>query len=185
VSSTPSAPPRIPPGRSIGDVGLFAWAFGHIAGRTTQTNPPNLFMTLGRHPGLFRGWLWFAGRLMPGGKLPRRDTEIVIIRVAHLRDCAYELTHHERMGAKAGLSRDEIERIKAGPSADGWSESDRTLLEAVDELHSTGNLTDPTWEALRTHYDDRRLIEFVFLAGHYEMLATALNTLRIEPDVHR
>ena len=174
--------PRIAPGRGPGDVGLFAYGFSKIAGVVSRTNPPNLFMTLGRHPKLFRGWLRFAGRLMPGGKLPRRETEIVIIRVAYLSGCDYELHHHERLGKRAGLSLEEIERIKAGPAAEGWAPRERTLLEAVEELHTSRDITDATWLALRQYYDDKRLIELVFLVGHYEMLATALLTLRVEPD---
>ena len=41
---------------------------------------------------------------MPGGKLPRADTELVILRVAHLTECDYEWDHHERIGRRAGLS---------------------------------------------------------------------------------
>jgi AhpD family alkylhydroperoxidase len=176
--------PRIAPGGRR-DVGLFTWCFGQIAGRVARTEPPNLFMTLGRHRGLFRGWLWFAGRLMPGGKLPRRDTELVILRVAHLRRCAYEFEHHVRLGKRAGVGRDDVQRVIAGPEADGWPVRERALLTAVDELHRHGDLSDATWEALRQHLDERRLIEFVFLAGHYEMLATAINALRIQPDARR
>ena len=176
--------PRIAPG-TRSDVGLFTWGFGQIAGRVAKTQPPNLFMTLGRHRGLFRGWLWFAGRLMPGGKLPRRDTEMVILRVAHLRDCRYEFDHHVELGRRAGLDRTAVDRIVEGPSAEGWSPRERALLTAVDELHDDGDLRDETWQQLRTHLDERRLIELLFLAGHYEMLATVINTLRIQPDAPR
>jgi AhpD family alkylhydroperoxidase len=176
--------PRIAPGGRR-EVGLFTWGFGQIAGRVAKTGPPNLFLTLGRHRGLFHGWLLFAGRLMPGGKLPRRDTELVILRVAHLRQCAYEFDHHVRLGKRAGIGRDDVRRIIEGPGADGWPPRDRALLTAVDEMHDSGDLTDETWAELTRHLDDRRLIELVLLAGHYEMLATAINTLRIQPDAHR
>ena len=176
--------PRIAPGGRR-DVGVATWAFGTIAGRVARTEPPNLFMTLGRHRGLFRGWLWFAGRLMPGGKLPRRETELVILRVAHLRDCRYEHDHHVRLGRRAGLSDGEIERVAAGPGADGWSPREQAILTAVDELDATSDISDATWERLRAHLDDRRLIELVLLVGHYEMLATAIGALRIQPDVPR
>ena len=43
-------------------------------------------------------------------------------------------------------------------------------------------MSDPTWESLRGLLGERELIELVFLVGHYEMLATALHTLRVEPD---
>jgi AhpD family alkylhydroperoxidase len=142
-------------------------------------HPPHLFTTLGRHPSVFRGWLFFAGRLMPGGKLPRQDTELVILRVAHLRSCAYEWEHHVRLGRRAGV---DPERVAAGPSDPAWSPRERALLEAVDELHATGDLTDTSWTTLREHLDERLTIELLMLAGHYEMLATFLNTLRIAPD---
>jgi AhpD family alkylhydroperoxidase len=176
-----STAPRIAPG-SRRDVGPFASAVAGIAGRVAGTGPPNLFLTLGRHRGLFRGWLWFAGRLMPGGKLPRRDTELVILRVAHLRDCRYEFDHHVRLGRRAGIGAEDVRRIVDGPDAAGWNARDRTLLQAVDELHGGGDLTDQTWQALQAELDERRLIELIFLVGHYEMLATFINTVRIQPD---
>jgi AhpD family alkylhydroperoxidase len=178
---------RIAPGGRR-DVGLFTWGFAQIAGAVSRTEPQKLFLTMGRHRRLFRGWLRFAGRLMPGGKLPRRDTELVILRVAHLRSCAYEWEHHVRLGRRAGLSHEEIERVRSdppAPGAAGWAPREAALLTAVDELHADGDVTDATWAALRAHYDDRRLIELVLLAGHYEMLATAITALRIEPDRKR
>jgi AhpD family alkylhydroperoxidase len=172
---------RIAPGGPR-EAGLFAWAFSRVAGRAMRTTPPNLFLTLGRHRKLFRRWLWFAGGLMPGGRLPRRESELVILRVAHLRSCEYELVHHERLGRRAGLGKAELERVAAGPDADGWAARDQALLMAVDRLHHDGDIDDPTWSALRDHLDEREAIELCMLAGHYEMLATTITALRIQPD---
>jgi AhpD family alkylhydroperoxidase len=178
------AAPRITPGGRR-EVGLFAWSFSTIAGLVTRTDPPNLFLTMGRAPRLFRGWLRFAGRLMPGGSLPRRDTELVILRVAHLCACAYEFEHHVRLGRRAGVSAADVDRVRQGPDAAGWSARERVLLGAVDELHERHDLTDTCWAALREHLDDKRTVEFVLLVGHYEMLATFLRTLRVQPDRRR
>ena len=180
-----SGAPRIAPG-GLRETGPFAWGFSRIAQRAMRTKaPPNLFTTLGRHPGLFRGWLFFAGRLMPRGKLPRRDTELVILRVAHLRACAYEWEHHELLGRRAGLDAAAFERVKAGPEAAGWSAREQVILRAVDELHETRDVGDATWSALREHLDERRLVELVMLTAHYEMLATTIGTLRIQTDERR
>ena len=176
--------PRIAPGTRR-DVGPFAWTFGQIAGRVSRTNPPNLFLTMGRQHKLFRGWLRFAGRLMPRGNLPRRDTELIILRVAHLRDCTYEFEHHIRLGRRAGVDADDVARIQQGPDADGWSPREAALLTAVDQLHHTRDLDDPAWSRLRVHLDEADAIEFLLLVGHYEMLATFLLTLRVQPDTHR
>jgi AhpD family alkylhydroperoxidase len=173
--------PRVSPGnrRQIGAVNAaLVWALG----RATGGRPPNIFTTLARHRGLFRRWLWFAGALMPGGKLPRRDSELVILRVAHNTGCAYEWGHHERLGRRAGLSPEEVERVRSGPGAEGWSPRQRLLLGAADEMHAAGQIGDELWAGLAAELDDRLLIELCMLIGHYEMLAMTLNTLRVQPE---
>lgn len=172
---------RIEPGRRS-DVGLLAWAASDVAGRVAGTGPPNLFLTLGRHRRLFRGWLRFAGRLMPGGLLPRRETELVILRVAHLRGCDYEWDHHVRLGRRAGVTPTDLDHIRVGAIADGWSTRERAVLTAVDELDRDDDLTDATWDGLRAHLGPREAIELLLLVGHYRMLATTIGTLRIAPD---
>ena len=176
-----SATPRIAPGTRK-DLGVVSWAIAQVAGRVTGGRPPNLFLTLGRHPGLFRGWLRFAGRLMPRGKLPRRETELVILRVAPVRDCRYEHDHHVRLGRRAGLSDAEIAAVADGAAAGSWAPREQVVLEATDELLADGDITDETWSRLSGTLDTRQLIELVMLVGHYEMLAKTINTIRIQLD---
>jgi AhpD family alkylhydroperoxidase len=162
---------------------LIARAIG-IGGGTV--GPPALFTTLGRHRRLFRPWLRFASRLMPGGKLPRRDAELVILRVSVLCDCPYEWAHHERIALRFGLTRADVERVRGGAEPGGWSERQQAILRAVDELHKTRTLADASWEALRAvGLSQTDLIELPMLVGHYEMLAMTLNALRVPPDRFR
>jgi alkylhydroperoxidase family enzyme len=177
-----SGQPRIAPG-SRGQLGLLNAGIARIAGFATRGKPPHIFTTLGRHRGLFRRWLWFAGALMPGGKLPRRDTELVILRVAHNAGSEYEWSQHERIGARAGLREEEISRVRIGPDAPGWSEHEELLLRAADEMHGKGRIEDELWVRLATHFDEVRLIELCMLIGHYEMLAMTLNTLEVQPEL--
>jgi NAD(P)-dependent dehydrogenase (short-subunit alcohol dehydrogenase family)/alkylhydroperoxidase family enzyme len=145
-------------------------------------HPPNLFATLARHRGLFRAWLWFGGALMPGGKLPRADTELVILRVAHNCESEYEWRHHQRLGRAAGLRAEELERVPAGAEAAGWSHRQGLLLRAADEVHAQRTLSDELWSALEAELSSLELIELAMLIAHYEMLATVIDTLRIAPD---
>src|SRR3954447_5168927 len=177
---------RIPPGtrRQTGSLNaLIARVIGLGAG---TEGPPALFTTLGRHRRLFRPWLRFASRLMPRGELPRRDAELVILRVAVLCDSAYEWTQHERIAPQAGLDEAAVARVRDGADAPGWSERQAAIIRAVDELHATRMLGDETWSALRAAgLSDTQLIELPMLAGHYEMLAMTLNALRVPPDRFR
>jgi AhpD family alkylhydroperoxidase len=173
--------PRIAPG-SRREIGWLNYGIARAIGVATGGPPPHLFTTLGRHGGLFRKWLRFAGGLMPGGRLPRRDTEILILRVAHNTGCEYEWRHHEELGQQAGLTREEIERTRLGPDAEGWSPRQALLLLAADELHADRRLSDDVWDGLRPLLSDEHLIELCLLVGHYEMLAMTLNSLQVEPD---
>ena len=173
--------PRIAPG-ARSDVGWPTWLLARAAGIVGRTQPPNLFLTLGRHRRLFRSWLRFAGRLMPRGRLPRRDTELAILRVAHLRRCRYEFEHHVRIGRRSGVADADLRRVLDGPEAPGWTPREAAILAAVDELHTDGDVREETWDRLRAHLDDNDLIELVMLVGHYEMLATTITALGIQPD---
>lgn len=178
-----SEQPRVSPGGRK-EIGFLATGFSRIAGRVMGTNPPNIFTTLARTKTLFWGWLIFAGRLMPGGKLSRRQSELVILRVAGLRGSEYELVQHRLMGRRVGLTPDEIERAENGSNED-WSTSDLALLKGADQLLTTRDLDDEHWAALREQFNERTCIEFLMLAGHYDLLATVLGTLRVEPDAPR
>jgi AhpD family alkylhydroperoxidase len=173
--------PRIAPGGRR-EIGLVNSGIARLAGLATRSRPPHIFTTLGRHRRLFRRWLWFAGALMPRGKLPREETELVILRVAHNTGCEYEWGHHERLGARAGLSEAEISRVREGASAAGWSERRSLLLAAADEMHERGRIGEELWAALSRELDEVRLIELCMLIGHYEMLAMTLNSLEVQPD---
>lgn len=175
---------RVAPGTRR-QIGLPAWLLARAAGRVTGTGPPAVFTTLARTRRLFWGWLFFAGGLMPGGTLPRRDTELVILRVAHVRDCAYEQAHHEGLGRRVGLSEEEVARVAEGSAAPGWTERQRVLLVATEELLADRALSNGSWAAVRSHLDERGAIELLLLVGHYDMLATTLNTLRVQPDPPR
>lgn len=163
---------RIGPGTRR-EVGLVNWVIAQASGRVTRTQAPALFLTLGRHRRLFRGWLRFAGRLMPGGILARRETELVILRVAESRVCAYEFEHHARLARRLGVNAEEV------------TTRERVMLAAADQLLADRDLDDANWAALGKHLSEREIIELIMLVGHYDMLATAIAALRIPPDPPR
>lgn len=178
--------PRVTPG-SWRETGPIVAAFAAVAGRVTGTEPPAVFRTLGRHRGLFWGWLHFAGRLMPGGKLARREAELVILRVASLLGSDYELTQHRRLGRRAGLSADEValaERTAVGTAGAAGALSDREALalRVADELVAEQDISDALWAELGRFFDEKERIELVLLVGHYAMLATVLKAFRVQPD---
>jgi alkylhydroperoxidase family enzyme len=172
---------RIAPG-TASDTGRVNFLIARALGLGLGTAAPNIFTTLGRHRRLFRRWLWFAGALMPGGRLPRADTELVILRAAHNCASDYEWRAHENLARNAGLTADQVQQVRTGPDAAGFSIRQRLLVQATDELHADRVLSDETWSELRGQLSDAELIELCMLVGHYEMLAMTLNSLGVQPD---
>jgi 4-carboxymuconolactone decarboxylase len=141
----------------------------------------NIFRTLVRHPGLFRRWLPFAGKLL-AGKLTARDREILILRTGWRCRSEYEWGQHVLIARRAGLTDDEIRRIQDGPLAPGWTVLEASLLRAADELHDDSGISDATWHELASRYDVPQLIEVPMLVGHYHLVASPLNSLGVQRE---
>jgi alkylhydroperoxidase family enzyme len=174
-------PPRIPPGRRA-ELGLFGWLFCRVSARVWGVPEVHLFTVLAQHKRLFWPWLPFSGTLLRRGRLPETDTELAILRVAHLRGSNYELQQHRRIALTRGVSAAEQSAIFAGPGADGLSPRQQVLLAAVDELIGARTISDPVWRQLSAYLDRRQLIEFVTLVGQYDALAMTLGTLGVPMD---
>ena len=142
----------------------------------------NIFTTLVRHRGLYRRWLPFGGKLLLGGRLDARERELLILRTATNCRAEYEWGQHVLIGRQAGLTDEEIGRVREGPEASGWSEHEATLLRAADELHEQAEIGDHTWARLAERYDEEKLIELPMLVGHYHMVAFTLNSLRVQRE---
>ncbi len=173
--------PRIAPG-GFRELGIINWSFTRIASMVIGVPDAHIFSTLGRARGLFRGWLHYSAMMMPFGRISRHDTELVILRVAHLRGCQYELDHHTRLGARVGITPEIAQRVFDGPLAEGWRPNEQALLAAVDELVETKDIDDAGWRTVGTYYDRRQLLELVMLIGQYDSLATTLGVLRVQRD---
>lgn len=148
-------------------------------------NPPgnrnNLYRTLARHRELFRVWSDF-GRVVLNSRLPARDRELLVLRIAWLTRCRFEWAYHIPLVRRIGLTDAEIRRVIDGPDAPGWGKKESTLLAVTDELHATSRISDPNWQSLRGWYDDQELIEIPVIVGQYQLVAYITNTLMIAPD---
>lgn len=147
-----------------------------------QLHAENLWLLLVQHPKLMAGFLGFASRLMPFGTLDRRDTELVILRVAWNCRCRYEWGQHVDIGMRVGLTGADIQRVMLGCSAAGWSVKEAAIMQACDEFHQHRNISDQVWSDLSLVFDAKKLLELLMLIGFYEGLAGVLNAVRLPLD---
>ena len=142
----------------------------------------NALGTLARHPELTRAFNTFNGYILFSSTMTPRQRELLVLRVASVRQSAYEWEQHSVLAADAGLEADEVARIAQGPDAPGWSPLDRAMLSAEDEMIGAGAISDRTWQLLATELDDQQLMDLVFTVGAYEVLAMAFRSFGVELD---
>ncbi|MBI1359272.1 MAG: carboxymuconolactone decarboxylase family protein [Alphaproteobacteria bacterium] len=150
--------------------------------RTKDGGVLNIFRTLVRAPDAFRAFSWWGGYVLSRNDLSPRDREIVILRTGWLCKSGYEWTQHHRIGLASGLSADEIERIKAGAGAEGWTAAERALIAATDDLNRDQFVSNASWAGLKAHYTEKQMMDLVFTAGQYTQVSMILNSFGVQLD---
>ncbi len=159
---------------------------GHPSHRSDLRSGPSgvaTMETFAHHPDLVEAFFGYNGHVLYGTTLSPRQRQILIIRVAAARRSAYVWLQHRFTGLEVGLSDEEMGRIAAlGPAAPLFSEHERALITAVDEIVDDGEISDATWEALARELDHRQMLDVIFTVGCYLTIAAFVRSVRLEPD---
>jgi alkylhydroperoxidase family enzyme len=142
-----------------------------------------IVLTMLRHADLFAVQTDVGIQLLGRGTLSPRDRELAVLRIGWLCQAPYEWGEHVIVAKKVGISSEEIERVTQGADAAGWSDHDRAILRATEELHGDAMISDATWLTLSATLDDKQLIELPILVGQYQAVAYYQNSLRLR--LHR
>ena len=137
--------------------------------------PSSVRATLARHETLFEAWDAFGAAIF-NGALPERDREVLILRTAWLTQCPRAVGVSRSTAARAGLTESDIDAIVDGPESTALGAWDRVLVRVVDQLREHGTIDNATWDVLAARYTTEQLIEVPLVAGHYLMIAYAVNS---------
>ncbi len=144
----------------------------------------NIFNTLAHNRPLMKQFMAFGGHLLQEGEIDARSRELIILRVGWNCGAEYEFAQHMVIGRAAGVSDAEIQKITDRDDR-GWSVQDLALLDASDELCSENSVSDATWNALASRFNESQLLELLLLVGFYRMVSGMLNGVGValEPKV--
>ena len=142
----------------------------------------NIFRTLVHAPKALTAFLAWGGYILSRrNSLSERDRELVILRTGFNCGSGYEFTQHTRIGLDAGLTEAEIEAIKAGPADPSWSDTDRAMLQATDDLTRDFHVTDTSWAAL-SFLTDQQKMDLVMTISQYTQVSMLLNSFGVQLD---
>jgi 4-carboxymuconolactone decarboxylase len=154
-------------------------------GSTARGSDFNSILVLAHHPRLSGPWLRFNAAVSSGFTLTPRLKEIAVLRVAWRSQSSYEWTHHMLSGLRAGLDRGEFAALMEETPGDRWSELERGVILAVDDLWRQQKVGDAAWSILSRHATTEQAVELLYLIGGYFALAGILNTAEapVEPPI--
>lgn len=158
--------PVAPPWSDEDAAGINSW------GHPDRTYEPLLLVRcLQRHPNLASRLRKLGESLYVDALLPARVRTIAILRICALVRCEYEWGGQAAFwGPIAGVS---------GQECDAWSDSERTLIGAVDELERTGSWSERTWNRLGDSLDDEQRLELLIAVGWYRTICTLCNGMAL------
>jgi 4-carboxymuconolactone decarboxylase len=143
----------------------------------------NLFRLLANAPTVFIGWAQMVDEMFDSPTFTARMRALIILRVAHLQDCSYELSQHTGLARSAGLTDAQINAILGGDlDAAGFSRTERAVLDLVTELCTTHRLRDDTFIAAHTALGDEAVTELLMIISCYYGLALVLNAVDLDID---
>jgi alkylhydroperoxidase family enzyme len=142
----------------------------------------NAMGVMAHHPDVTLAFNHLVTHVNYGSTLSARQRELMVLRVAHVRGSAYEWGQHVYQAGQAGITPEEVERVRQGPDAEGWTAFEGALVRAADELVGQARIAADTYAALSAELDTRQLIDVVFTVGAYDAFAMFLRTFDVEVD---
>jgi alkylhydroperoxidase/carboxymuconolactone decarboxylase family protein YurZ len=144
--------------------------------------PINVQKLMAHNPELLQAWWSFRNHSVRGGSLGSRLSELVILRVAiHMR-AWYEWASHVDRALAVGISLEEIERVKQGAAATGWTEQESVALAAVDDLIGQNKLGSTTLGRLKQHFSIPQILDLIAIQGMYVILGGMINSFGLDLD---
>ena len=167
-----------------------------VAAELEQMMPPGappiaLFRTFAKNLPMTRAMRpWGSYELSRALSLSLREREIVIDRTSARCGCEYEWgVHVAFFAAKAVLTSAQITSLTCGDATDAcWTlERERLLIEAVDSLHESSDLSDDLASRLAAAFAEAERLDLFLLTGWYHAISFVSRAARVplEPSTPR
>lgn len=163
---------------------------GAISGNAHMPAPPveaipEIMFTLCRFPVLWQAVMDVTKPLQgPASVLPPRDRKLAILRTGWLCQAPYEFGEHVAQAKRMGFTPEEVEAVTLGFQAPGWTDHERAILAAVEELHKNAMVSDDTWAQLAKRFDEYQMFELLVLIGQFTATAYFQNSLRLRLEAN-
>lgn len=143
-----------------------------------------LYKQLVHSPGALRAFQGLGGYIRWKSKADPRLRELAILQVGWLAQSPYEWSHHVKIGYDFGVTDEDIEGLIA--ESDGKSSRldpvARLVCKGAREMTADGAMSQATFDALRQHMDNEKLMDLIITTGFYNAVVRVLASLQIDVE---
>ena len=175
---TPARLPQITKEEFTDDTRAFfgQWSDGFF--QDVDSNP--VLCTFAHHPDLANAFSPLNIHLLTNNSLPVKQRQIAIMRTAWICNATYMWSSHLRTSVRSGLSPEMYEPIKQGAEDPYFTEFERVVIRATEELVKDRYISDKHWKLLSEQWSKQQLLDFMFTVGCYVMVAGVMNSAGVE-----
>lgn len=144
----------------------------------------NLHRVLVNSPNGARSFIQLVQWIRHRSCLDPRLRELAILQVGYLTRCAYEYSHHIKIGCDFGVSSDDIRAIVAETTGkeSGLAELDRAVLRAAREMTNDLKISGETFAVLQGYLDNEGIVDLVMTIAFYNGVVRLLESLEIDVE---
>jgi alkylhydroperoxidase family enzyme len=157
---------------------LARWSGGMF--RNVSVNP--VLLTFAHHPHLADVFSQFNIHLLSSSTLPVKQRQIAIMRTAWICKATYMWSSHLRTSINIGLQPDMYKPIQVGASDPYFTEFERTIIRATEELVNDKKVGDVNWQALSGEWNNQQMLDFLFTVGCYVAVAGVMRSTGVERE---
>lgn len=143
-----------------------------------------LFKCMTHSPNATRAFQGLGGYIRHKSRLDPRLREIAILAVGWITQAPYEWSHHVKIGQDFGVTEDDIRGLIA--ECDGQPNSlepvAKLIVKAAREMTEKLAVSDETFAALKSHFDNERLTDLVITMAFYNAVVRYLGSMRIDVE---
>ncbi|GAA2644577.1 carboxymuconolactone decarboxylase family protein [Paractinoplanes durhamensis] len=123
-----------------------------------------------------------GGAVRFGSSLPPRAQEIAILQVAHHHKSPFELYAHERAGAAAGLTPEDLKALADSAEPAALTKVEACCFQITKQILKNNKLTNEEYAEAVTKLGEAPLFELVTVIGYYTMVALQLAVFEVSPE---
>ncbi|MEE2778125.1 MAG: carboxymuconolactone decarboxylase family protein [Acidobacteriota bacterium] len=111
--------------------------------------------------------------------LPSNVLEVGILTVGREWRAQFEWWAHARLAARAGVSDDVIDGIRAGERPEFDDPGEAVAYDFARELLETRRVGDAAYDSVVERYGTRGAMDLIAVLGYYVMVSMTLNVFRV------